>query len=56
MIVLHTGPHSPRLLAEIIGKYAAIPVSYGTQLEEALPAHGTLENAQATAAHESPRT
>jgi two-component system chemotaxis response regulator CheB len=39
MIVLHTGSHSPRLLAEIIGKYASIPVSYGTQHEEVLPGH-----------------
>ena len=39
MIVLHTGSHSPRLLAEIIGKYAPIPVSYGIQYEEVLPGH-----------------
>jgi two-component system, chemotaxis family, protein-glutamate methylesterase/glutaminase len=34
MTVLHTGSHSPRLLAEIIGQNAAIPVSYATQLED----------------------
>ena len=39
MIVLHTAPHSPRVLAEIIGQYASIPVSYATQGEEVLLSH-----------------
>jgi two-component system, chemotaxis family, protein-glutamate methylesterase/glutaminase len=39
MIVLHTAPNSPMLLAEIMGQYASIPVSYGAQDEEVLEAH-----------------
>jgi two-component system, chemotaxis family, protein-glutamate methylesterase/glutaminase len=39
MVVLHTAPQSPRLLAEIIGEYASIPVAYGTLNEEVFPGH-----------------
>jgi len=39
MVVLHTARHSPKLLAEIIGEYASIPVAYGTQNEEVLSGH-----------------
>jgi two-component system, chemotaxis family, protein-glutamate methylesterase/glutaminase len=39
MIVLHTSPQSPRLLAEIIGSHASIAVSYGGDHEAILSGH-----------------
>jgi two-component system chemotaxis response regulator CheB len=37
--VLHSPPNSPRILAEIIGARAALPVSYATQDAALLPGH-----------------
>jgi two-component system, chemotaxis family, protein-glutamate methylesterase/glutaminase len=33
LIMLHTSPKSPRFLAEIVGRYTPLPVSYGQQGE-----------------------
>jgi two-component system chemotaxis response regulator CheB len=37
--VLHSAPDSPRILAEVIGARAALPVSYATQGATVLPGH-----------------
>ncbi len=39
LVVLHTGPSSPRLLAEIVGRFSPLPVSYARQGEAVLPGH-----------------
>jgi two-component system, chemotaxis family, protein-glutamate methylesterase/glutaminase len=39
IMVLHTNAQSPGLLAEIIGRYTTLPVSYGCQGDEVQPGH-----------------
>src|SRR5258706_5313299 len=39
LVVLHTGPASPRLLAEILGGRTALPVSYARDGDEIRPGH-----------------
>ena len=39
LVVLHTGPSSPRLLAEIVGRFSPLPVSYARQGEAVIPGH-----------------
>jgi two-component system chemotaxis response regulator CheB len=39
LIVLHTGPSSPRMLAEIVGRFSLLPVSYARQGEAVIPGH-----------------
>jgi len=39
LVVLHTGPSSPRMLAEIVGRFSSLPVSYARQGEVVVPAH-----------------
>jgi two-component system, chemotaxis family, protein-glutamate methylesterase/glutaminase len=39
LIVLHTAPQGPRMLAEIVGRFTPLPVSYGRQDEAVRPGH-----------------
>ena len=39
LVVLHTGPSSPRMLAEIVGRFSPLPVSYARQGEAVAPGH-----------------
>ena len=39
LIVLHTGPSSPRMLAEIVGRFSPLPVSYARQGETVILGH-----------------
>ena len=39
LVVLHTGPSSPRMLAEIVGRFSPLPVSYAGQGEAVVRGH-----------------